>query len=52
MLNSNHCRVSSHVVSTLCIEGDPPANLILESPFTSIGEEVKHHMLAAVSYPR
>jgi hypothetical protein len=41
--------VSSSAVSKLCIEGDPPTNLILESPFTSIGEEVKHHMLAAVS---
>ncbi|CAL8139898.1 unnamed protein product [Orchesella dallaii] len=40
--------VSSHVVSNLCQEGDPPTGLFLESPFTSIGEEVKHHMLAAI----
>jgi len=40
--------VSSKVASRLCLEDDPPTNLILESPFTSIGEEVKHHMLAAL----
>jgi len=40
--------VSSHVVSNLCKEGHPPTALFLESPFTSIGEEVKHHMLAAI----
>lgn len=43
------CSVSSHMVADLCNEGDKPAALVLESPFTSIGEEVKNHMLSAVS---
>jgi len=46
-----HCcydSVSSHMVADLCVESNKPAGLILESPFTSIGEEVKHHMLSAV----
>jgi abhydrolase domain-containing protein 12 len=42
--------VSSHMVADLCDEQDKPAALILESPFTSIGEEVKRHMLSAVSW--
>lgn len=41
-------RVSSHVVSNLCTEGNPPNGLILEAPFTSLGEEVRYHMLTAV----
>jgi abhydrolase domain-containing protein 12 len=40
--------VSTHVVAKLCLAGNSPTALILESPFTSIGEEVKHHMLAAL----
>jgi hypothetical protein len=30
------------------MEGAKPAALILESPFTNIGEEVKLHMLSKV----
>jgi len=40
--------VSSHMVARLCLSGEAPTALILESPFTSIAEEVKHHMLAAL----
>ncbi|XP_035704338.1 lysophosphatidylserine lipase ABHD12 isoform X2 [Folsomia candida] len=40
--------VASHMVADLCVEGDSPAALILESPFTNIGEEVKNHMLSAI----
>jgi abhydrolase domain-containing protein 12 len=40
--------VSSHVVANLCAEGNPPCGLILEAPFTNLGEEVRCHMLTAI----
>ncbi|CAG7837827.1 unnamed protein product [Allacma fusca] len=40
--------VSSHVVANLSKEGNPPTGLILEAPFTNLGEEVSCHMLTAI----
>ena len=41
--------VTSHMVADLCVEGDRPTALVLESPFNNIQDEVKLHKLASVS---
>lgn len=40
--------VTCHMVADLCIEGDRPTSLVLESPFNNIQEEVKLHKLASL----
>ncbi|XP_023324769.1 monoacylglycerol lipase ABHD12 [Eurytemora carolleeae] len=40
--------VSSHLVSDLCLEGNRPDGLILESPFNNIFDEVRNHPMAWV----
>lgn len=41
--------MSSHAVGDLCLEGDHPTALVLESPFSNIKDEVKFHPLSSVS---
>lgn len=41
--------VSTHAVRDLCLEGDSPTALVLESPFNNIKDEVKFHPLSSVS---
>ncbi|KAF0297448.1 Monoacylglycerol lipase ABHD12 [Amphibalanus amphitrite] len=40
--------VTSHMVADLCVEGDRPTALVLESPFNNIQEEVRLHKLASL----
>lgn len=41
--------VSTHAVGDLCLEGDHPAALVLESPFNNIKDEIKFHPLSSAS---
>jgi len=38
--------VGSHLVADLCIEGNKPCGLVLESPFNNIFDEVRNHPFA------
>jgi len=40
--------VSSHLVADLCLEGNRPHGLVLESPFNNIYDEVRNHPLCWV----
>lgn len=40
--------VSTHAVGDLCLEGDRPAALVLESPFNNIKDEIKFHPLSSI----
>ncbi|XP_042228174.1 lysophosphatidylserine lipase ABHD12-like isoform X2 [Homarus americanus] len=40
--------VSTHAVGDLCLEGDHPAALVLESPFNNIKDEIKFHPLSSL----
>ncbi|KAK7073293.1 Protein abhd12b [Halocaridina rubra] len=41
--------VSSHAVGDLCLEGEHPAALVLESPFNNIRDEIKFHPLSSLT---
>jgi len=38
--------VSSHLVSDLCLQGNRPDGLVLESPFNNIYDEIRNHPMA------
>ncbi|XP_050731190.1 lysophosphatidylserine lipase ABHD12-like [Eriocheir sinensis] len=40
--------VSAHAVGDLCLEGENPTALVLESPFNNIKDEVKFHPLSSI----
>ncbi|XP_066964156.1 lysophosphatidylserine lipase ABHD12-like isoform X1 [Macrobrachium rosenbergii] len=40
--------VSTHAVGDLCLEGDHPSAVVLESPFNNIKDEIKFHPLSSV----
>eukprot|EP00088_Acartia_fossae_P033425 TRINITY_DN34217_c0_g1_i1.p1 TRINITY_DN34217_c0_g1~~TRINITY_DN34217_c0_g1_i1.p1 ORF type:complete len:395 (+),score=56.75 TRINITY_DN34217_c0_g1_i1:196-1380(+) len=40
--------VSSHLVSDLCLQGNRPSGLVLESPFNNIYDEIRNHPMAWV----
>lgn len=40
--------VTTKMVNRLCSEGDPPAGVILESPFNNLRDEILHHPFASL----
>ncbi|XP_047473114.1 lysophosphatidylserine lipase ABHD12-like [Penaeus chinensis] len=40
--------VSTHAVGDLCLEGDNPTAVVLESPFNNIRDEIKFHPLSSI----
>ncbi|XP_045581166.1 lysophosphatidylserine lipase ABHD12 [Procambarus clarkii] len=40
--------VSTHAVGDLCLEGNQPTALVLESPFNNIKDEIKFHPLSSI----
>ncbi|CAL4058670.1 unnamed protein product [Meganyctiphanes norvegica] len=40
--------VSCHAVSHMCLSGEPPTALILESPFNNIKDEIRYHPLTSI----
>lgn len=40
--------VSTHAIGDLCLEGERPSGLVLESPFNNIRDEIKFHPLTSI----
>jgi len=38
--------ISCHLVADLCLQGNPPDGLVLESPFNNVFDEVRNHPMA------